>query len=249
MFTIWWKYSLGKSINLFMEEMQVDERNVEKRKDGSFYNVFIRKAEMAGKIGKVELEANENLPLTWSQQKDVIMTLLQSSSPIIQQFIMAPENLTILREAIGLPEFFIPGEADAEAEYEEIQLLLQSEPIPNPMAMDEMAMMQAELSGQPIQPFNSSIPVEPEIDNHVIRYEIDRAWLVSSAGRQAKIDNKPGYENVLLHAKEHLLNILPPAPSEDMASTGEGAAPAEKPKQTNKKTAPMNGENDVATIQ
>lgn len=246
-FTTWWKYCMGKSVNKFIEEMETDERNVERRKDGSFYNVFIRRAELAGKIGKVELEANENLPLTWSQQKDVIMTLLQSSSPIIQQFIMAPENLPIIREAIGLTDFFVPGEDDVEEEYEEIQLLLESEPMPNPMAQDANAMINAELMGQPIEPFVSSVPVKPEIDNHTIRYEIGRAWLISSAGREAKINNKPGYENVLLHVREHLIEITPPA--QDMASEGEGAAPNEKPKQTNKKNAPINGENDVATIQ
>lgn len=246
-FCIWWKYCMGKSINLYIREMETDERNVERRKDGSFMNVFIRRAELMGSIGKVEIEANENLPLTWSQQKDVIMTLLQSSSPIIQQFIMAPENLPLVREAIGLPDFFVPGEDEVEAEYEEIQLLLESEPIPNPMALDPNA-MQMQAMGQPMQQFTSSIPVEPEIQNHVIRFEIDKAWLNSEAGRQAKIDNSKGYENVLLHAKEHLLNILPP-PGEESAPAGEGAAPTKKPKQTNKKNAPINGENDVATIQ
>lgn len=246
-FTTWWKYCMGKSVNLFIEELETDERNVERRKDGSFFNVFIKRAELAGKIGKVELEANENLPLTWSQQKDVIMTLLQSSSPIIQQFIMAPENLPIIREAIGLTDFFVPGENDIEEEYEEIQLLLESQPIPNQMAMDPMAVMNAELMGQPIEPFTSSVPVKPEIDNHTIRYEIGRAWLISPAGREAKINNKAGYENVLLHVREHLIEIVPPA--EDMATEGNGAVPEEKPNQTNKKNAPINGENDVATIQ
>ena len=43
----------------------------------TFVNVFIRRAELEGKIGTIELEANENLPITWNQQKDAIMELFQ----------------------------------------------------------------------------------------------------------------------------------------------------------------------------
>ena len=257
-FTTWWKYCIGKAINIYIQELEYDERNVERRKDGSFFNTFIRRSELNGKIGKVELEANENLPLTWSQQKDVIMTLLQANNPMIQQFIMAPENLPLIREAIGLTDFFVPGENDVEAEYETIQLLLQSEPIPNPKMQDPNAMMEAEMTGMPIQPMAASIPVEVGIDNHVIRYEVCRNWLVSEVGRQTKVDNKAGYENVLLRAKEHLLNIDAPPPDAEQGGpeggmpkppNGKGSVPGEKIKQTNKKTAPINGENDVATIQ
>ena len=37
---------------------------------------FVR-AELEGKIGNIELEANENLPITWNQQKDAIMELFK----------------------------------------------------------------------------------------------------------------------------------------------------------------------------
>src|SRR5690606_26555161 len=111
-FTYWWKEIFGKVIPMYIAEIKDDERDVQRDKDGNFINVFIRKAELEGKIGKVELEANENLPLTWSQQKDVIMQLLQAANPEILAILGAPENLPVIRQAIGLTDFFVPGEED-----------------------------------------------------------------------------------------------------------------------------------------
>ena len=106
MFTAWWKQIFGKTIPMFIKEVKEDERDVQRDKDGNFYNVFIRKIDLEGKIGKIELEANENLPLTWSQKKDVIMQLLEAQNPEILAILGAPENLPIIREAIGLTDFF-----------------------------------------------------------------------------------------------------------------------------------------------
>ena len=38
------------------------------------------KSELEGKIGNIELEANENLPITWNQQKDSIMELFKMNN-------------------------------------------------------------------------------------------------------------------------------------------------------------------------
>lgn len=246
MFTMTWKEFYGKSIDLFIEEMQTDERDVKRRKDGSFYNVLIRKADLVGRIGKVELEANENLPITWAQQKDTIMTLLTSNNALIQQFIMAPENLDLIKQSIGLTEFFVPGEDDRNKQYEEIQLLLESQPIPNPQMQDPMAVLQGQMMGQPMEEELPSVQIDYEIDNHTIQYEICRAWLISDVGRQTKQENPGGYQNVLLHAREHLLAIPPPEPT--MAPDGKGAVPSEKPNEPSKKNAPITGENDVQTV-
>ena len=83
---------------------------------------------MEGKIGKIELEANENLPLTWSQQKDIIMQLFQSANPEILAVLGTPENLPIIRDAIGLVDFFVPSEDDVEKQYDEIKLLTNDIP-------------------------------------------------------------------------------------------------------------------------
>lgn len=243
MLTTWWKQIFGKAIPMFIQETHEDERDVQRNKDGSFINVFIRKAEMEGKIGKVELEANENLPMTWSQQKDIIMTLLQSANPEILAILGAPENLPVIREAIGLTDFYVPGESDVEATYDDIKLLVNSEPMPNPMhnPMDPM-------SGPPEMP---SVEVDPEFTNLEVAFEIVRKWIRSEAGRMAKVDNEPGYRNVLLYGRM-LQMFQQQQMMQQMQMQGSqqenGAAPGEKPNKKSGKEAPITGEENVATV-
>lgn len=235
-FTIWWKEIFGKVIPAFIQEVKEDERNVERDADGNFINTFIRKAELEGKIGRVELESNENLPLTWSQQKDIIMQLLTAANPEILAVIGSPENLPMIRQAIGLTDFFVPGEDDRNHQYDEIKLLLGSEPMPNPM--------------DPMNPEMPSVDIDPMMENHAIEFEICRKWAISPAGQQAKMDNEPGYRNVLLHAKLHYAQMQMQMMSQPPA-TGEekGAAPPEKPNDNATREAPITGDKDVATYQ
>lgn len=234
-FTIWWKQVFGKVIPAYIKTVQHDEHDVQTDAYGNFTNVFIRRAELEGKIGKIELEANENLPITWNQKKDVVMQLLQGGNPEILEILGAPENLPIIREAIGLNEFYVPGEDDRNKQYEEIKQLVQSEPIMMPPPMDPMSGMQM----GPEQPV-PSVEIDPDIDNHQIEFEICRSWLVSDAGRLAKVENPGGYQNVLLHAKAHLQVLQM---SQMMQQQAEGAAPNEKAKEDTK--APINEESDV----
>lgn len=214
MLTAWWKQIFGKAIPMFIKEMKDDEREVRRDVDGNFINVFIRKAELEGKIGRVELEANENLPLTWSQQKDVIMQLLESTNQQIIETLGSPENLPLIRKAIGLTDFFVPGEDDRNKQYEEIKLLMETEPIAQPPT-EEMIMM-ALAVGQEPQPIElPSIEVDQLVDNHDVEADICRKFLVSEAGRLAKVENPAGYKNVLLHMKAHMDLIAPPMPAEE----------------------------------
>ena len=87
MLTMWWKDIFGKVIPMYIKEMKDDEKQVKKDEFGNFVNVFIRKAELEGKIGNIELEANENLPITWNQQKDSIMELFKMNNDMIMAII------------------------------------------------------------------------------------------------------------------------------------------------------------------
>jgi len=237
MFGIWWKNVFGKAIPMYISLIQTDERDVKRRKDGSFINVLIRRSELSGRIGKVELEANENLPLTWSQRKDIVMQLLLSPNPQLLQMLLAPENLDVLREAIGITGFYVTGEDDRDKQYVEIQGLLESEPI-----------MTGGIDPETMQPEEvPSIEIDEIMDNHVIQFEICRKWAVSESGQLAKIENEAGYKNVLLHAKQHLLalqmNALP------AGQEAPGAGNPEKPNELSNKEAPITESNDVSTVQ
>lgn len=201
----WWKRIYDKMILKYMKDMKDDERLVEKNSFGGFVNTFIRKSDLSGTIGSVELDVTENLPMNWLQRKDAVMNLIQLNNQEILQFLFSPENLPLIKEAIGLDDFVMPTDEDIAAEHEEIQLLLSSAPIEEPP--DEMMLQEAILAGQP--PDNvpgierPSVEIDMDFDNHAVRFEVDRRWIIGDAGRLAKQENDPGYRNVLLHAMQH----------------------------------------------
>jgi hypothetical protein len=239
MFTSWWKEIFGKTIPMFIKEIKEDERDVQRTKDGNFINVLIRRADLEGKIGKVELEANENLPMTWSQTKDTIMQLMQINNPEILAVIGNPENLPIIREAIGLTDFYVPDEDQRNEQYDEIKLLLDSEPIQQPNPMDPM--------GQPIEV--PSVEIDPDYNKHPVHFEIVSKWVASEAGRLAKTENPNGYRNVLLHGKMHL-QIMQQQMMMQQQSQQQDNTPDRKPteKEMNPE-APITGDKNVQTIQ
>lgn len=243
-FTTWYKNIFGKVIPAYMKDMKDDERIVEKDDKGGFLNTFIRKADLQGKIGSIELEASEQLPATWSQRKDVVMEILKGGNEQVLAQLFAPENLPIVREAIGLNDFIIPGEADRQKQFEEIQQLINSEPIVMPP--DETMMIEAEVMGQEAQPIEQpSVEIDPDLDNHEIEAEICRHWLISDAGRLAKIDNQQGYRNVLLHFKAHLQVIQMrqmQAQMQAQAQTEENGTSQSEPKEKQSRV-PIGGEN------
>ena len=250
MLTMWWKEVFGKVIPLYIKEVKEDEKQVKKDEFGNFVNVFIRKAELEGKIGSVELEANENLPITWNQQKDAIMELFKMGNDQIMATLMTPENIPYIKRAIGLSEYVIPGEDDRQKQYEEIQLLINSEPIEMPP--DPMMEMQAMQMGMPPpEPVRlPSIQPDQDIDNHELEGDICRRWLVSDAGRLCKLENPPGYENVLLHMKMHKDIIMQLQMQQMMQQAGMApqGAPNEQP--PSGAGVPMQeGQESVPTVQ
>jgi hypothetical protein len=203
MLLLWWKNVFGKIIPMYIKEMRDDEKSVKKDEFGNFVNTFIRMAELQGKIGSVEIEANENLPITWNQQKDSLMALFELNNEAVNATLATPENMPFLKRAIGLNDYIVPGEDDRQQEYEEIQLLITSEPIEMPP--DPMMMQQAMMSGMEPPPPMRVPSIEPnfDVDDHAMAADIDRRWLVGDAGRLCKLENPAGYENVLLHMKMH----------------------------------------------
>lgn len=242
MLTTWWKEVFGKAIPMYISEIADDEKSVEMDSQGNFINVFVRKAELEGKIGRVELEANENLPITWSQRKDIYMQLLESQNPQVLEALASPENIKNLSEAIGLDDFVVPGEDDRQKQYEEIRKLINSEPISQPVPEDQMLM--AIESGMPMPPDIevSSVEIDPDLDNHDIEAEICRTYLVSEAGRLLKIENPVGYKNVLLHMKAHMEMIRQAMAAQQAVPEGNNPS-SPKPEGT---STPLAENEDVA---
>lgn len=220
MFGIWWKTTFGKAIPSYLKliKRQGDERIVQKNDSGNFINVMVRRAEISGKIGSIEVENGDTIPVSDEQKAELVMRLMELNNVEIMAALTSPENLPFIRKIVKMPEFRLPGEDDRQKQYEEIQLLIQSEPIIIPP--DELQMAIAQQTGNPAlaQPTElPSVEVDPLVDNHEVEAVICRSWLVSEAGRLAKQENEAGYKNVLLHMKAHM-DILAQQQMQQMAA-------------------------------
>lgn len=266
MMTIWWKTIFGKVIPLYIKGMVEDERIVEKDVQGNFINVFIRKAEVDGKIGSIELEPNDKLPITDEQQADIIMSLFQLNNQEITAALLDPDNIPYIAKVVRIPEFKLPGADDRQKQYEEIVELVNAAPIPpspEEMQQYQIAQQESNQTGQvpPPPQEKPSVEIDVDVDNHVIEASICKSWLISAAGRLAKQENPNGYKNVLLHMKAHMAIVnqqmqaqqlhddqLALAGVKDKQKTSDvpGNVPPEKPKQSEKVSGESSAKNPVS---
>ncbi len=245
MFTAWRRDIMGKSILIYIKNVKDDEKIVQKDDNNNFINVFIRKSELEGKIGQIELEANENLPITWSQKKDMVLQMMEANNPQIWQMMSTPENLPLIYDTIGIPDFSVPGEDSRNKQYDEIKVLTTQEPLfeePDPEEVALASMAQEE------PPQGEELPsIEPEeFDVHAVELEIVIKWLNSPAGQLAKVENPPGYRNVVLHGRMHKAFMMMEMQEQMMMQGGaEGSAPL--PNKKENLETPIAGEKDVKT--
>jgi hypothetical protein len=231
MITFWWKDIFAKVIPAYIKNMMDDERIVQQQ-GSKWINIIIKKAEMDGKIGDVELEAADDLPMTTAQVRDLVMQLMNMQNSVVMEALTIPENLPYLYQAGGLNDMTIPGEDDRQKQLEEIDLLLQSQPIPN-IGPDGMPTEQ------------TSVMPELLVDRHELEADVCRSWLVSEAGRQCKTENAKGYQNILLHMKAHIqaMQVLQSGGGGDNSS--QPPSPGPNPS-NNKKTKPIVGQTTNA---
>lgn len=180
---VFWGDMIFKTCNAFAKNIQEDERYTDK-KNGTFINVWIRKSSLQGKVGHIEPETNGQLPQSWSQKKDFLMSLIQLKDPTIGSILMHPNNSNLIKNITGMPEFYIPGENDRDKQYTEYYLLSQ---------------------GQPISDTEPSIPIDIDVDDHEIHMLVLKNILVSTVGIQLYQTNPAGYQNNILHYRMHEL--------------------------------------------
>jgi len=169
-----------------------DEKFV-KEQGQSFVNTWIRKAELQGKVGEIEPETSEAFPISWAQKRDVLLQLIQMQDPQIGAIFMHPENTSFVAELIGMEDLYIPGDDDRNKQLIEIAQLIQGQP--TVMGIDPM-------TGQ--EQFQSSVPVDQDVDRHEVESEICLSWLKSPVGMDTKESNPAAWMNVRAHYMEHV---------------------------------------------
>jgi len=152
----------------------------------------IHLADLAGRV-RVYPEADENFPVSWTQQKQTLFQLLQvmGNDPTFKQAMSDPENMAVLKRVVGLDDLALPGDEARVKQFREIARLLL----------------------EPPQVFTDSLTgvlrVEPSIrpdvfaDDHAAELATCRRWMSSDDGQRAKMANPQGFANVRAHAIAH----------------------------------------------
>lgn len=180
MLKYWWAGVQSKAVPLFIEALVEDEKFVVKEGQTGYLNIWIKQAELNGKIGRVEPEASEELPSSFAQYKTILLELITLNNEALNSAIFNPANTPNVAKALGWAGFYLPGQDDRDKQYSEISLMLKGE------------------------------WVEPEIgvDDDQTHISSIRTWAVSAAGRATKIDNPEGYNMVIQHGFKHYDNMM-----------------------------------------
>lgn len=143
-------------------------------------------------------DADQNMPETWGQKRDMMMFLLQEAPQAGELLgINHPLNVGKIQEALGLVGWKVTNVDKREKVLATIQLLKRGQPIPDP-------------AGGPPQP---SIPPDVFEDDHMFTASVVKEWAQTEEARALRDSNPMGYQNVIAWAQAHLqLSGPPPMP-------------------------------------
>lgn len=201
-------------------------------------------------------DTDENFPESWVAQRAVWNNLMQqaATNPVLARILAVARNMSIAKDKAGLPELVVPGAAAALKQSGETELLLQSDPLPNPaiaQAQEMLAALTATQGTPPEQitqlqqmisnlpPMIPSIPIDEELDDHADEMNEIETFANSPEGIKARMENPSGFENLKLHYGLH---------AAAMAKKAAAAPPQEKPpsESINYKDLPPEGQVQLA---
>lgn len=198
-----WHSCKLKACKMYRDAMLEDE-SFSKTVGTSQIEVFIKQSELNGHVAETMPETTEEFPVSWSQQRDSVMKLIEQKVEPFMNMIALPENSTFLQQMLGLDNLYVPGNDDRTKQLKEIAELLQGQPIMP--GLDDTGNPVLDETGQPAKP-EPTIPVDPTVDKHDIEAEVCSSFLRSSIGQYMKDVNPGGYANIVAHMEQHQQNI------------------------------------------
>ncbi len=165
--------------------------------------------------GGYHFSCEEAMPMTWGQQRDLIMFLLQQSPQAQQAFgLTNPLNIPDLQEVLGLPSWRVQNLEARNKVMRTIQQLLKGQPVPQPpMAPGGVAGPASDLP---------SIPIDQFEDDHMFSAQVVKEWAQLEKTAEIRAQNPLGYRNVIAWGMAHL-NALGNPPNPAGASPSQGA--------------------------
>lgn len=163
-------------------------------------------------------EADTSFPETHADKEAKLDEILEGAqkNPQMLEELFNPANLEFLQQMKGLTDLYFMEVAAYNKQLGELELLTKTEPQPNPKVVQATTLAEAAIAkGVPPKEFDqakqeaqqlpqqvSSIPVEPWED-HASESFCCRKYLMSPEGRKLKKNNRPAFDNVVLHMQEH----------------------------------------------
>lgn len=177
----WWAALKQKCCKLYVENVVEDERYTTKDAQGNYVNVWIRKADLLGKVGEVEPEGSETFPVSMAQKQTILMQLVQMGNEEINAAVFNPENAKIVFDTIGFSELKLPDDNQRIKQVRENQYMVAR---------------------------GTYIPVEPLIDDNTIHITVAKNYLVSNEGQDLKNTNTQAYNLIMQHIQDHMNQIM-----------------------------------------
>ena len=187
------------AVNVFRLNRTQDVEQVLFHRSGDFASRFIHLGDLKGNV-TVHAEADA-FPVSWTDVRQNVLQLMQSSDPYIQQLLAHPLNAEQVKNYIGAPGLVLPEGDNRSKQFRELDLLLRSEPVFDPA----------------LGVWLPAVPTDPLVDEHGVHLQTLREWAVSDDGIEAKHSNPAGYANAMAHLLQHqrdlaLQNASPPVP-------------------------------------
>ena len=203
---------------------------------GRVESIAVRVGDLAGNI-RCFPDSDENYPESWTSKRQTYMTLMQegNADPTMHAILTNPRNQVLAKKLIGLQEMELP-DADAwEKQMAEINLMLRVPPtppqpqppmqVPNPLQPETMETVQP----PPIPP-QSTVPIDPDYDNHAAEFATVSIFLNSAKGQEIKKSDPDGFMNIRLHGLAHKQAMMQQQMAQMAAMAPQGQGPSQ-PKQ------------------
>lgn len=163
-------------------------------------------------------EANEGIPMSYAEEVDRLLFLINQNQPEVTQKlrIFEDENLERTYQLLGMRGYKNSRIDEIRATQAIIKELLLAPPI---QSTDPM-------TGKPST--KPSIPPNEFADDHILRSQFVRTWLNSPAGQKEYQQNREGWENVQAYGvAQGVLGAPPDQPPADQPKGPSGPPPAD----------------------
>jgi len=177
MIGVFWCQLMYKCVVDYATNLREDEK-FSSRKNGTYINTWIKKSSLQGKAGHVEPETAGQLPQSWQAKRDLLVQLIGFQNPEIGAILLHPNNSENVKQAIGMQEFYIPGENDRNKQWSEFYDICNGEP-------------------------NGPVTIDLIADKHEIHMEVLQDILVSPRGMQLYRENPALYNKQIQHYMQH----------------------------------------------